>query len=72
MASLTQPRQRLRAFEKVDLAPGQTRTVTFTLDRSRLEFVGADGRPTVQPGTFDLWLAPSAQWGDPVSFVLAR
>ncbi|WP_421730948.1 glycoside hydrolase family 3 N-terminal domain-containing protein [Brevundimonas sp.] len=72
VASLTQPRQRLRAFEKVDLAPGQTRTVTFTLDRSRLEFVGADGRPTVQPGTFDLWLAPSAQWGDPVSFVLAR
>ena len=72
VASLTQPRQRLRAFEKVDLAPGQTRTVTFTLDRSRLEFIGADGRPMVQPGTFDLWLAPSAQWGDPVSFVLTR
>ena len=70
VASLTQPGQRLRDFRKVELPAGQTRTVTFTLKRSMLEFFDNDGVATVQPGVFDLWLAPSAQTGQPVSVTL--
>ena len=70
VASLTQPGRRLREFQKVDIRPGQTRTVRFTLNRPMLEFVGADLTPTVEPGTFDLWLSPSAQTGPGTTFVL--
>jgi beta-glucosidase len=72
VASLTQPGQRLRDFRKVALAPGATETVGFRLRRSVLEFVGANGGLTVEPGAFDLWLAPSAQTGAPVRFTLVR
>ncbi len=72
VASLTQPGQRLRDFRKVELAAGETKTVRIGLRRSQLEFVGADGRPTVEAGAFDLWLAPSAQTGEPVRFTLSR
>jgi len=72
VASLTQPGQRLRDFRKVAMAAGATRTVAFRLRRSMLEFVGADGSLTVEPGAFDLWLVPSAQTGTPVRFTLVR
>jgi beta-glucosidase len=63
VAGLTQPGRRLRDIRKLALEAGETRTATFTLRRGQLEFVGADGRPTVEPGEFDVWLAPSAQAG---------
>jgi len=72
VASLTQPGQRLRDFRKVELNPGETKTVTFRLKRSMLEFYDGDGRLTVQPGAFDLWLTPSAQTGQSVRFNLTR
>lgn len=70
VADLTQPGRRLRDFRKVELAAGETKTVAFTLRRERLEYVGADGRPAVQPGAFDIWLTSSAQAGEPVTLVL--
>lgn len=70
VADLTQPGRRLRDFRKVELAAGETKTVGFTLRRERLEYVGADGRPTVQPGAFDLWLTSSAQVGEPATLNL--
>ncbi|MFM5916527.1 MAG: glycoside hydrolase family 3 N-terminal domain-containing protein [Novosphingobium sp.] len=60
-ASVTRPVRQLIAFRKVALAPGQSTTVRFTIDRSMLEFYGLENRPTVEPGLFDVWIAPSAQ-----------
>lgn len=45
--------RRLRAFEKVSLAPGVSRTVTFTLRPEDLRFVARDGRLVLEPGDFD-------------------
>ena len=39
VASISQPVRRLRGFERVTLAPGETTTVTFTLDRERLRLL---------------------------------
>lgn len=61
VASITRPIRELKAFRKVALAPGASETVRFTLTREQLEFLGLDMRPTVEPGTFDVWIAPSAQ-----------
>ena len=71
-ASITRPVRELKAFQRVSFRPGEAKTVTFTLARADLLFVGRDLKPTVEPGRFRLWVAPSAQ-ADGVSgeFVLA-
>ena len=55
------PEEIKKAFRKIALAPGASEKVTFTLRRADLEFIGLELKPTVEPGTFDLWIAPSAQ-----------
>lgn len=72
VARLTRPVRELKAFRKVRLEPGQTRRVAFTLDREALAYMGPENRWTVEPGEFDVWLAPDAQSGVPARFALAR
>ncbi|WP_198950487.1 beta-glucosidase BglX [Kineosporia sp. A_224] len=55
VASLTQPVRRLRGFERVTLAPGQTKTVRFRLDRSDFGFYDNTGRLVVETGRIDLY-----------------
>ena len=70
-ASVTRPVRELKGFRKVRVGPGQSRDVDFTLTRADLMFIGQDLKPTVEPGTFDLWVGPSATQGLRSSFVLA-
>lgn len=60
-ASITRPVRQLRGFKKIKLAPGASQTVTFTLRHEDILFIGRDLKPTVEPGLFDVWIAPSAQ-----------
>jgi beta-glucosidase len=55
-ASVNPPLRRLRDFDKISLAPGESRTVSFRLPVSRLAFIGRDNRPVVEPGDFDLFV----------------
>ncbi len=52
IASLTPDNRRLRDFKKVELQPGETKTVTFSLPAKSLAFVGADCRWTLEEGDF--------------------
>jgi beta-glucosidase len=61
VASVTGPVRELKAFHKVALAPGQSEVVRFTLRSSDLSFVGRDNKWVVEPGIFDVWIAPSAE-----------
>ena len=61
VAEVTRPVRELKAFAKVALAPGASRQVHFTLTRADLEFIGLALKRVVEPGTFDLWIAPSAE-----------
>ena len=54
VASIVPDNRRLRDFTKVDLQPGEKRTVTFRLPAKSLAFVGADGRWTLEEGDFTL------------------
>ncbi|UUL83364.1 glycoside hydrolase family 3 N-terminal domain-containing protein [Sphingomonas qomolangmaensis] len=60
-ASITRPVRELKAFRKVRVAAGASETVEFTLARGDLTFIGQDLKPTVEPGKFRLWIAPSAE-----------
>jgi beta-glucosidase len=61
VASVTRPVRELKAFRKIALAPGQSEVVRFTLSATDLAFYGLQDRPVVEPGTFDVWVAPSAE-----------
>ena len=61
VAEVTRPVREMKAFAKIALAPGESRQVHFTLRREDLEFIGLGLKRTVEPGTFDVWIAPSAQ-----------
>ena len=54
VASIVPDNRRLRDFTKIDLAPGETKTVTFQLPAKNLAFVGADCRWTLEEGDFIL------------------
>ena len=60
-ASVTRPVRELKAFRKVTLAPGASEVVTFKIRRDLLLFIGRENKPTVEPGMFDVWVAPSAE-----------
>lgn len=53
-ASVAPPVRRLRAFRKVELQPGERRTVAFEIPVQELAFIGRDGRPVVEPGDFEV------------------
>ena len=54
VASIVPDNKRLRDFTKIELQPGETKTVTFSLPAKNLAFVGADGRWTLEEGDFVL------------------
>lgn len=59
-ASITPPVKRLRGFQKVELAPGQTQTVIFTIHPSELAFVNADSQWVTEPGEFEVKIGDQA------------
>jgi beta-glucosidase len=54
VASLSPPGKRLKRFAKVYLEPGQSRTLMFQLHHDDLSFIGADNKPVVEPGEFEV------------------
>ena len=61
VASIVPDNKRLRDFTKVELQPGETKTVSFKLPAKSLAFVGADGRWTLEEGEFDLKVGQLSQ-----------
>ena len=70
VASLTQPVRALKGIRHLDLDPGQSTTVSFTLTRAELGFVHPDRQLYAEAGAFDVWIAPSATGGTAAGFVL--
>ena len=54
IASIVPDNKRLRDFTKIELQPGEVKTVTFQLPAKSLAFVGADGKWTLEEGDFIL------------------
>jgi beta-glucosidase len=54
VATLAPAGKRVKRFAKVFLDPGQSRTLTFSLQRDDLSFIGAGDKPVLEPGDFDV------------------
>jgi beta-glucosidase len=61
VASISPPNRRLRRFAKISLEPGQSRTLSFKLRRDDLSFIGADNKPVVEPGEFNVTIGGLTQ-----------
>ncbi len=57
IASMVPDGRRLRAFNKIELQPGETKTMTFELKADDLAFVGWDGKWRLEEGDFKLTIA---------------
>ncbi|HEX3804778.1 MAG TPA: glycoside hydrolase family 3 N-terminal domain-containing protein [Solirubrobacteraceae bacterium] len=68
--SILQPVRELEGFHRVTLNPGQSQTVTFTLNEQNLGFYNEQGKFTVEGGPFDLWVGDSSVGGQHTTFTL--
>ena len=68
VGSVTRPVKELKHFERVFLKAGEARTLEAEIPVSDLAFWGLDGRKSVEPGDFQLWVAGDSDSGEPVGF----
>jgi beta-glucosidase len=56
VATISPAGKRVKRFAKVNLAPGQSKTLSFKLGRDDFSFINADNQPTVEPGDFTVMI----------------
>ena len=61
VSSVTTYEKNLAGFERVHLAPGETKQVTFHLDRKQLELLNTNMKWVVEPGEFVVMAAASSE-----------
>lgn len=61
--STTRPVKELKGFQKIQLNPGESKEVSFNLKATDLAVLNKNMVPVVEPGQFDIWIAPDSQHG---------
>ncbi len=67
-ASVTRPVKELKAFKQINLDPGETKEVNFTLAREDFEFYGLDMNQIVEPGKFKVFIGTNSEEVKEASF----
>ncbi len=62
-ASITRPVKQLAGFQKIDLAPGESKIVSFTLEKEDFQFYNLERQWVAEPGNFKFWIGPNAEEG---------
>jgi beta-glucosidase len=70
VASISQPVRRLRGFERVTLQPGESKTVSFSLDADDVGFYDESGHFVVEPGRIDVFAGNRSSGGLTASFTV--
>jgi len=61
--SVARPVRELKGFQRVRLAPGESRRVEFKLGRDELSFWNVNMNDVVEPGSLYVWVAPDCEHG---------
>jgi beta-glucosidase len=69
-ASIEQPVRSLKGFERVTLAPGESRQVTFHLGFNELSFFNLESAPTIEATHYTVWIGGSSLANQEASFVV--
>ena len=69
-ASIARPIMELKGFERIHLAAGESKTVTFDIDEELLKFYNVELRHVAEPGEFTVMVGPHSQDVQSKTFVL--
>jgi beta-glucosidase len=61
VSSVTRPITELKDFQRIALAPGETRQASFTVTPDKLSFYNIDLKEVIEPGDFEIMVGPSSQ-----------
>lgn len=67
-ASITRPVKELLRFDKVDLQPGETKSIAFDINTEDLSFYNLNKVWVTEPGTFNIWVSRHAADGKAIRF----
>jgi beta-glucosidase len=70
LASVSRPVRELKGFQRVDLKPGESKAVTFTLHPSDLAFMRRDMTWGTEPGAYTLYVGGDSTATTSASFTL--
>jgi beta-glucosidase len=61
LATRIRPVKELKGFQKISLAPGETRTVSFTLNKSSIQYLDENGKPQLEPGQISIFVGGNSR-----------
>jgi len=61
VSSVTRPVKELKGFRKINLTPGEKKTVTFEVSQEQLSFTNVDKKLVVEPGNFEIMVGNSSR-----------
>lgn len=59
--SIIRPVKELKGFQRVHIAKGESKTLTFDIDAKTLQYLDADGNPMLEPGDFEIMVGPNSR-----------
>lgn len=70
VGSVARPVKELKRFQRITIAPGESRDIVFELPVAELAFWNIDMKHVVEPGDFQLWIAGDSASGEPLPFAV--
>lgn len=61
LASVVRPVKELKGFQRVHIAKGGSKTVSFEIDAKKLSYYDANGKTVLEPGDFDIMIGPNSR-----------
>lgn len=71
VGTITRPVKELKGFQKIELQPGETKTVSFTISVEDLKFYNSELKYVAEPGDFKLYIGTNSRDVSEASFELA-
>jgi beta-glucosidase len=68
--SVTRPIRELKGFQKISLAPGESKKVEFKLGKGELAFWNIDMKNVVEPAKVTVWIGPNSTEGSEAQFTI--
>jgi beta-glucosidase len=68
--SVTRPVRELKGFQKISLAPGESKKVEFKLSKDELAFWNIDMKNIVEPAKVTVWIGPNSTEGAAAQFTI--
>ena len=60
-ASVSRPVKELKEFQRIHIAKGESRDVSFSISRKQLSFLDSDGNEVLEPGEFQIMAGPDSR-----------